>query len=119
MTAFKRSDVVLVLFPNSDLLTFKKRPALIVQADDLQTGIPQVIVALITSNLARQGHPSRVFVSMNSYAGTQSGLRTDSVVVTDNLATVRHHFVEKVIGTLPDTTSIDSAISHTFGLRHI
>jgi hypothetical protein len=56
---------------------------------------------------------------MNSYAGTQSGLRTDSVVVTDNLATVRHHFVDKVIGTLPDTTSIDSAISHTFGLRHI
>ena len=42
----KRGDIVLVLFPNSDLLTAKKRPALIVQRDNLQTEIPQIIVAI-------------------------------------------------------------------------
>ena len=57
---FKRGDVLLVVFPNSDLRTAKLRPALIVQADELQTGLPQVIVAMITSNLARAKHPSRV-----------------------------------------------------------
>jgi hypothetical protein len=49
---FKRGDVVLVLFPNSDLRTAKLRPVVIVQADNLQTGLPQVIVAMITSALS-------------------------------------------------------------------
>ncbi len=62
MTNYKRGDIVLVLFPNSDLQTFKKRPALIVQADDLQTNLPQVIVALITSNMTRANHKSRAIV---------------------------------------------------------
>ena len=57
--SYKRGDVVLVLYPNSDLRTAKTRPALIVQCDNLQTGLPQVIVAMITSRLFRANHPSR------------------------------------------------------------
>jgi mRNA interferase MazF len=56
----RRGDVVLVLFPNSDLRTAKMRSALVIQANDLQTGLPPVIVAMITSNAARAGHPSRI-----------------------------------------------------------
>ena len=48
-----RGDFVLVLFPNSNLLTAKRRPAVVIQADQLQTGLPQTIVAIITSNLSR------------------------------------------------------------------
>jgi mRNA-degrading endonuclease toxin of MazEF toxin-antitoxin module len=47
--SYKRGDIVLVLFPHSNLRTAKPRPALVVQADDLQTGLLQVIVAMITS----------------------------------------------------------------------
>ena len=50
---YKRGDVALVLFPHSDLRTAKTRPALVVQADNLQTGLPQVIVAMITSRMLR------------------------------------------------------------------
>lgn len=57
--SYKRGDVVLVLYPNSDLRTAKTRPALIVQANNLQTGLSQVIVAMITSRLFRANHPSR------------------------------------------------------------
>ena len=49
----KRGDVLLVLFPNSDLRTAKTRPAVVLQADDLQTGLAQVIVAMITSKMFR------------------------------------------------------------------
>ena len=56
----KRGDVVLVLFHHTDLRTAKTRPALVVQADNLQTGIPQVIVAMITSRMFRADHPSRI-----------------------------------------------------------
>jgi mRNA interferase MazF len=38
MTDLKRGDVVVVWFPNSDLKTLKRLPALIVQADGLNTG---------------------------------------------------------------------------------
>src|SRR5262245_18374545 len=44
--SYKRGDVVLVLYPNSDLRTAKTRPALIVQVDNIQTGLSQVIVAI-------------------------------------------------------------------------
>jgi mRNA-degrading endonuclease toxin of MazEF toxin-antitoxin module len=53
-----RGDVVLVLFPHSDLRTAKPRPALVVQANDLGTDLPQVIVAMITSKAFRANHPS-------------------------------------------------------------
>ncbi len=41
MTLIKRGDIVRVLFPNSDLKTSKRRPALVVQADNLNTSLPQ------------------------------------------------------------------------------
>lgn len=60
-----RGDVVLVLFPNSDLRTAKKRPALIIQADHLETGLDQVIVAILSSRLFRANHPSRVLIHID------------------------------------------------------
>lgn len=111
----RRGDVVLVLFPNSDLKTAKPRPALVVQANDLQTGLPQVVVCMITGKTFRAGHPSRVLVSLASSEGKQSGLLSDSVVMTDNLATVAETAVERVIGTLP-MEIVDSALRHTLGL---
>ena len=111
----RRGDIVLVLFPNSNLSSAKTRPALIVQANDLQTGLSQIIVAMITSRMIRAGHPSRVTVLLNSPAGQQSGLLTDSVVMTDNLATITFAAVYRVIGSLP-TPDIDAALKHMLGL---
>jgi len=111
----RRGDVVLVLFPHSDLRTAKLRPALVVQADGLETGLPQVIVAMITSRIFRANHPCRVLEAMSSPVGQRSGLLTDSVVMTDNLATVAEIAIERVIGTLP-MDGVDTALRHTLGL---
>jgi mRNA interferase MazF len=113
--SYKRGDVVLVLYPNSDLRTAKTRTALIVQADNLQTGLPQVIVAIITSRLFRANHPSRVVVEVSTPIGQQSGLLTDSVVMTDNLATIAEAAIDRMIGTLP-MTDIDTALRPTLKL---
>ena len=67
----------------------------------MPTNLPQVIVAMITSNMTRAGRPSRITVLLSSEEGKQSGLLTDSVVVTDNLATVRYSEIDRVIGSLP------------------
>lgn len=107
-----RGNVVLVLFPHSDLRTAKLRPALIVQADNLQTGLPQVIIAMITSKVSRANHPSRVLVHLATPEGRQSGLLSDSVVMTDNLATIAEGEIERTIGKLP-MADVDVALRHT------
>ena len=112
---YERGEIILVLFPHSDLRTAKPRPALIVQADDLQTGLPQVIVAMITSKLFRANHPSRVLIRLSTPEGQRSGLLTDSVVMTDNLATIAEVAVERVVGTLP-MKDVDQGLRHTLGL---
>ena len=83
----KRGDVVLVLFPDSNLRTAKRRPALVLQADNLNTGLPQTIIAMITSNMARASHQSRVAPLFASTQGKDAGILMDSIVMTDNLAT--------------------------------
>lgn len=111
----KRGDIVLVLFPNSDLVTGKTRPALVVQADALETGLPQLVLAMVSSQMRRAGHTSRVPVLVSTAEGRQSGLLTDSVVMTDNLVTVLGSAIVRVIGSLP-MAEVDSALRHTLGL---
>lgn len=111
----KRGSVVLVHFPQSDGLATKKRPALVVQGDGLDTGLPACIVAQITSNLARMG-PTRVMVRMASPNGRSMGLETDSVVVLDHIATVDFASIYKTIGTCQEMPRIDAALKLAVGL---
>lgn len=115
LQTYQRGDVILVLFPNSDLRTAKRRPALIVQANQLQTGLSQVIVAMISSQISRDNHPSRIFVRYTSVEGIQSGILTDSLIMTDNLATIFEAAIERRIGSLA-MAQIDVALRHTLGL---
>ena len=116
MTTTRRGDVVLVFFPNSDLRTAKRRPALVIQRNELDTGLPQTIIAMISSNLARGGHPSRISVSLNSPASTAAGLRLDSVIMTDNWATVLDSEIDSVLGHFPGMQTVDAALEYTLGL---
>ncbi len=113
----KRGDVVRVYFPNSDLVSSKRRPALVVQADNLATGLAQVLLAMITSNLNRANHSSRVFIKLNTDEGRASGLRTDSIIMTDNIVTVLETEIDSILGRLPDMQAVDDALRHSFGLN--
>ena len=113
---YDRGDVVLVLFPDSNLRTAKRRPALIVQASALMTGLPQVIVAMISSNLSRAGHASRVEVARGTAVGRKMGLLMDSVVMTDNLATILHSEIHRTIGACDAMAQVDTALRITLGL---
>jgi mRNA interferase MazF len=113
----RRGDVVLVLFPNSDLRTVKRRPALVVQRDELGNGLQQIIVAMISSNLGRLGHGSRIFVGRDSAEGKAAGLRLDSVIMTDNLATVSEVELDSILGRLPEMKLVNAALKHTLALE--
>lgn len=87
-----------------------------VQADDLATGISQTVIAMITSKMSRAGHPSRVTLLLSSDEGRRSGLRCDSVILTDNLATAVDGLIEKVIGKCGSMDAVDAALRHTLAL---
>ena len=106
---YRRGDVILVLFPDSNLRTSKRRPALVVQADQLGAGLPQTIVATIASNMARAGHASRVVVRVDSDSAKGSGLLMDSVIMTGNLATIQYSEIDRILGTFSDLRELDAA----------
>ena len=112
----RRGDVILVLFPNSDMRTAKRRPALVLQRDNLASGLSQTIVAMISSNPARANHPSRITIPLASKAGKESGLRLDSWLMTDNLVTVLDSEIDSVLGKLPDMITAEAALRHTLAL---
>ena len=113
---YNRGDVLLALYPDSNLRTAKRRPVLVVQADNLNTGLAQTVVAMITSNLSRAGHPSRVSISLATPDGQQTGLKLHSVIMTDNMATIRDNEIDRKLGAWSDMAAVDSALRHTLGL---
>jgi len=106
---FNHGAAVLLLYPHSDLRTAKRRPALIVQSDKIDTNISQKIVAMITSNLQRIG-PTRVPIQAQSDVGESVGIKIDSVVVCANLATVLYSQIDEVIGHCPKMQGIEAAL---------
>ena len=80
------------------------------------TYLGQTITAMITSNLARSGHQSRVFVSLATPEGQQTGLLADSVIMTDNLVTLLEVEIDRKIGTWSDMAAVDAALKHTLGI---
>ncbi|HAC63723.1 MAG TPA: transcriptional regulator [Cyanothece sp. UBA12306] len=115
MTTFNWGDVILVRFPNADFVTYKKRPALIVQSNSLNTGLKQKIVVPITSNLKRKGN-TRIRIDQESSIGRQMGLVMDSVIIVDNLATVLEREIDKKIGTCPIMKAVSDALKLVFDL---
>lgn len=115
MTPFKRGDVSLVKFPYSDLVRYKKRPALVVQDETVETGLSQRVVVQITSNLDRRGD-TRVWVSKDSPAGLAMGILSDSVIVADHLATVLPREIDKVIGRCNCMPEVETALKRVLGL---
>ena len=71
---------------------------------------------MITSNVARRGHASRVFVAVNSSDAKAGGLRTDSLIMTDNLATVLLKGIATKLGSIKSLAAVDAALRHTLGL---
>jgi mRNA interferase MazF len=113
--SYRRGDVVIVSFPHSDGINYSRRPAIIVQADDVETGLRQRLVAQITTNLSRTGS-TRVLVPQNTDLGRQMGLASNSVIVADNLAVVKDYMIAKKIGHCADMTAIDAALKAALGI---
>lgn len=116
----RRGDVVLIAFPfiAQREVERKRRPALVVQADRYNRRRAALIIAAITSTPAKHALPCKVPVAKDSLEGRQAGLRLDSVVDCQTLATVPREEIVTRLGTLPPRVMrrVDEALKDALGL---
>src|SRR5262245_38540118 len=84
----KRGEVVLARSPFASGQGGKRRPCVVVQNDADNAKLANTVVAQISSNLARQGDQSHLFIAAATPEGQQAGLLHDSLVSCNNLATI-------------------------------
>lgn len=112
----ERGDVVLIAFPNADLLTYKKRPALVVQDTTVAMDLGQVVAAEITTSPAVPDGPTRISVGHHTRHGRRMNLLHDSKIVADNLATIQLKAIVKKLGTCGLMNDVDTALKTTLKL---
>jgi mRNA interferase MazF len=111
-----RGEVVLVDFPYSDGRQSKIRPALVIQADAHNTVLLKTVIAMITGNLRRRGHPAHVLLDPAVHQGV--GVNGPSLVSCINLFTVDQSAVLRVLGQLTPAlqANVDAALKSALDL---
>lgn len=106
-----RGDIVIVVHGDFG----RPRPAVVVQANELGDATTTVLVCPITSQVTER-LPIRPVVE----AGTDSGLRVRSQIMTDKMVAVRRDGLRGVVGTISSETRdrLDQALLIVLGLAH-
>ncbi|MDR2897391.1 MAG: type II toxin-antitoxin system PemK/MazF family toxin [Spirochaetaceae bacterium] len=94
---YKRSEIVLIPVPFSDLSYTKKRPVLVVSNTTHNFASPDIIVVAITSNLLQKG------IIIDSDDLTVGILPKKSMIRCDKIYTLEQSIVVKRFGVLSDT----------------
>ena len=120
MREVKRGDVVLIAFPfiAQGAMRRKRRPAVVVQADRYNRRRAAVIIAAITSTRAHANLRCKVTVRKDSLSGRTAGLRLDSVVDCETMATVPKEEIVLRLGAFSEETmeQVDLALQDALGL---
>jgi mRNA interferase MazF len=85
-----KGDIILIPFPFSDLTSIKTRPALV-----LISGFYDVTVAFITSKTLKSG-----VNDLEIQANSGNGLKVDSIIKLDKIATIDKKLALGVLGQL-------------------
>lgn len=96
----QRGDVILARFPHASGGRGKKRPVVVVQADDYNQRLRHAVVAQVTTNLTDQNDPACLFVDVSSAHGSLTGLTQDCLVSAYMLTLMSEDRLTNVIGRL-------------------
>ena len=112
MTAYSRSDVVLVGFVFSDESGRKLRPALVLSSPAYHRRRQEVVVAAVTSNIRRRLFGDHVIADWKG-----AGLLFPSLV-TGILRTIKRTMIDRKLGTMPksDLQAVDRELRRSLGL---
>lgn len=90
-----------------------ERPVLVVQADDYNHNAPTIIVAVVTSVMKKRYLPSHIEL------GENFGLKKPSMILLEQVQTVKKDELKEYIGTVDDyqiIRQINTTLKKTFGL---
>jgi mRNA interferase MazF len=93
-------DIVLVPFPFTDLLNYKKRPAVIISSDSYNAQYPDVIIMAITSQVKTLTQLGEVMITSWQKAGLLKPSMIKPVV-----ATVEKRLILRKLGQLQSADS--------------
>ena len=110
---FEKGKVILVPFPFTDLSSQKIRPALIVSKH--QHVPDNVIVAFISSKIPKKTGRAHIVMKMTDHSFKTSGLKEESIIRCDKLATLDKKIVLGEIGKL----NSDSMNKVTMALKSV
>ena len=99
--SFALFDVVVVPFPYSDRLAEKRRPALVISADALETKLGRIWVAMITSTVDSAGFGD---ASINDRGA--AGLSVASILRASKIATIDADRIIRRAGALSEADQI-------------
>jgi mRNA-degrading endonuclease toxin of MazEF toxin-antitoxin module len=114
-----RGDIVLVSLPFASGKTVKVRPVLVIQSDHNNRRLVNTLVAAITSNTSRAGHePTQFLIDISTPDGAASGLRFNSAVSCEFLATIEQTRIGRRLGQLPASSMrrIDACLKASLGI---
>ena len=95
-----KGDIVLVPFPNSDLSTLKRRPALVLYEDPIEN---ETTIAYISSHVPIVPASSDVLITRGTPSFDESGLKWNSVIKLNKIATIKTHFIAGLLGTADES----------------
>ncbi|HUY34685.1 MAG TPA: type II toxin-antitoxin system PemK/MazF family toxin [Pirellulales bacterium] len=95
-----RGDVALTRFPHAGGSRGKKRPVVVVQADNYNSKLRHAIVAEVTTNLAAGNDPASLLIDISTPEGQATGLTRNSVVSGLFLATLAEEHLGTAVGKL-------------------
>jgi len=101
-----KGKIVLIPFPFTDLTAAKLRPALV-----LYEGDRDVVLAFISSKVYAGAGPAGVMVTPSHAGFLKSGLKVDSVIRLDKIATVLKDLMVGELGELDDGLRAPSVLS--------
>lgn len=96
---YKFGSIVLIPFPFTDLTSTKLRPALIISKTSIKS--EDVILAFITSKTKQKPAPHEYRITTRDIFFNQTGLKVESIIRFDKLATLNKKLILGELGLLP------------------
>ena len=108
----QNGDLVIVVFPFTNLLSTKVRPAVIVSSDSINKHEKDFTVLFISSVVPEEPQNHELVFKPTHPDFKKSGLKKESVFITHKLATLQKKLIKRKIGILGNT--IREELAKTF-----
>ncbi len=92
-----KGKIVLIPFPFTDLTVAKLRPALVIHE-----GKRDIVVAFISSRIPAEISETDVMITSKHPAFKKTGLKTDSVIKLDKIATILKELIVGELGEIDE-----------------